>query len=35
MKIQIERQYIIMTSLYTKEPSLIAIFTALEYTAVS
>ena len=35
MKIQIKTQYIKMTSLYTSEPWLIALFTALEYTAVS
>jgi len=35
MKIQIKTQYIKMTSLYTTEPWLIAIFTALEYTGVS
>ena len=34
-RIRVKTQYIKMTSLYTTEPWLIAIFTALEYTAIS
>ena len=34
-RIRVKTQYIKMTSLYTTEPWLIAIFTALEYTAMS